>query len=153
MSKQESAKTNPTAAQLTGKGNDTMNVAADMKSGKTVRKLHTTNPKIFRLREMNRNYKLRPSKALKAILEKELDLDQHSMETYRDFGAEHDNGLLNKQNEFGPINNNKINQNIMKFQESEQFKGIKQQCARAARMGLLAPRQRGQVDETPTAMA
>ena len=35
----------------------------------------------------------------------------------------------------------------MKFQESEQFKAIQSQCAQAAQMGLLAPRQRGQADE------
>lgn len=68
--------------------NDNGNVAADMKVAKTVRKLHNTNPKIYRLREMNRNYKLRPSQALKSILEKELDLDQYSMEMYQDFESD-----------------------------------------------------------------
>lgn len=93
--------------------NDNINVAADMKFAKTVKKLHNTNPKIYRLREMNRNYKLRPSQALKSILEKELDLDQYSMEMYQDIESEDDKGVgfsaMNKQKELGAINNNKIN--------------------------------------------
>ena len=61
------------------------NVAADMKFAKTVKKLHNINPKLHRLREMNRNYKLTPSQAMKAILEKEIDLGQYSMESYGEF--------------------------------------------------------------------
>ena len=65
--------------------NANANVAADMKFAKTVKKLHNTNPKLHRLREMNRNYKLTPSQAMKAILEKEMELGQYSMESYGEF--------------------------------------------------------------------
>lgn len=66
-------------------GDANINVAADMKFAKTVKKLHNANPKLYRLREMNRNYKLTPSQAMKAILEKEMELGQYSMENYLEF--------------------------------------------------------------------
>ena len=49
------------AAAPANMSNANLEIAADMKFAKTVKKLHNSNPKLFRFREMNRHYKVAPS--------------------------------------------------------------------------------------------